>query len=569
MIIHSRHTIEALSTPVRLKLPIPYHQGRQFWSPVRNSSTYSINMPDDRQSSIGDTGHDRHFDTIVIGAGISGLACANRLCQQLPNSRIKVLEARDRIGGRINSVHKNGARLDTGANWIHGIGTKDRPNPLMDILPNKRYKQIGGGVMFRPPPKDGAEGEKENLMVPQEHLGSLMEAMWGMIGELHEISSRTSAEEAKKTTVLQAIQKSEMFRDAFAELPEEYHGILRGVPQFVENMEAGPLVSSSAEAPYTKPGFGLLEYAIDDFDGDQVYLLDGYTPIIEELARPLQEASIIETNTQVETIDWSASPVKIQTSNGTYTAKTLVLSIPLGVLKAHHTSIFTPVLPKPKQEAISSLGFGTLDKIFLVYPHAWWAEEPYSTFFKNGKRANVASPYHDPSADEGVDSFMGFTHDLSGMAISPEPSASVQAGPRILSFINLHALSGFPVLGVFVSCSNALTVENMTNEAAAELAHSNFASWLPSHLPTPPKPDGVHVTRWATDEFSLGSYSHMITGVSERRHREEFQTPITGDSGAEVRFAGEHTSSNHFATAHGALISGWREADGIVAAAGQ
>ena len=39
--------------------------------------------------------------------------------------------------------------------------------------------------------------------------------------------------------------------------------------------------------------------------------------------------------------------------------------------------------------------------------------------------------------------------------------------------------------------------------------------------------------------------------------------------GGEVRFAGEHTSSNHFATAHGALISGWREADAIIAAAGR
>ena len=527
-------------------------------------------MPDDRQSSIGDTGHERQYDTIVIGAGISGLACGNRLQQRLPDSRIKVLEARDRVGGRINSVHKNGCRLDTGANWIHGIGTKDKPNPLMDILPNKRYRQLRGGVMFRPPPKDGAKGDKENLIVPRAHLGMLMEAMWGMIGELHETSSNTPSDKAKSTTLLEAIQQSEMFQDAFSELPEKYHSTLRGVPQFIENMEAAPLVSSSAEAPYTRPGVGLLEYAIDDFDGDQVFLLDGYTPVVEELARPLREAGIIETSSQVESIDWADSPVTVNTSHGMYNAKTVVLSIPLGVLKERHTSFFTPELPKDKQNAIESLGFGTLDKIFLVYSHAWWAEEPYSSFFKNGKRPDANSD-DDSSTENDVDTFMGFTHSLSGLSMSPCKPA--ESGPRILSFINLHALTGYPVLGVFVSCSNALTIEAMTDEGAGQLAHSNFASWLPSHLPTPPKPETVHVTRWAADEFSRGSYSHMITGVSELRHREEFQTPLKSDKGegreGDVRFAGEHTSSNHFATAHGALISGWREADAIVAAAGR
>jgi monoamine oxidase len=348
---------------------------------------------------------------------------------------------------------------------------------------------------------------------------------------------------------------------------------LRGVPQFIENMEAAPFVSSSAEAPYTRPGVGLLEYAIDDFDGDQVLLLDGYTPVVEELARPLQEAGLIETKTQVESIDWSDSPIKIQTNNGAYKAKTVVLSIPLGVLKERHKTLCEPPLPKDRQEAIDSLGFGTLDKIFLVYSHAWWAEEPYSSFFKSGKRLN-ASPDDNSSNENNVDTFMGFTHDLSGLSIFP--SKPIEPGPRILSFINLHALTGYPVLGVFVSCSNALTIEKMSDEKAGHLAHSNFVSWLPSHLPTPPKPEAVHVTRWAADEFSRGSYSHMITGVSELRHREEFQTPLRsgkggkggeGDKGGEVRFAGEHTSSNHFATAHGALISGWREADGIIAAA--
>jgi phytoene dehydrogenase-like protein len=59
----------------------------------------------------------RHYDTIIIGAGMSGLACAAKLSEHPSyqnGKRLLVLEARDRIGGRIGSVHVNGNRLDTG-----------------------------------------------------------------------------------------------------------------------------------------------------------------------------------------------------------------------------------------------------------------------------------------------------------------------------------------------------------------------------------------------------------------------------------------------------------------------
>ena len=43
-----------------------------------------------------------------------------------------------------------------------------------------------------------------------------------------------------------------------------------------------------------------------------------------------------------------------------------------------------------------------------------------------------------------------------------------------------------------------------------------------------------------------------------------FGRPLGSEKGATLRFAGEHTSENHFATVHGALLSGWREADNIL-----
>jgi len=58
---------------------------------------------------------DHHHDVIVIGAGVSGLAAASHLTDQ--GHDVVVLEARDRIGGRIDSrsIGRDGDRVDMGA----------------------------------------------------------------------------------------------------------------------------------------------------------------------------------------------------------------------------------------------------------------------------------------------------------------------------------------------------------------------------------------------------------------------------------------------------------------------
>lgn len=577
----------------------------------------------------------RYYDTLILGAGMSGLACASRLCRH-PEYRDKkksllVLEGRERIGGRVESVHVAGCRLDTGANWIHGVGTADRPNPLLGILPNKRHRVLSGSVIFRAPsPKEGTDGvvgtssdtggwvevqpvrplehqqhqqpppppparreageagETADRVIPPSVAARMQRSLWGLIGSLREAAGRRSGEEAARTTMLRAIGESEALREAYRAVPEEYHASVSAMPQFIEGMEAAPLVAQSAERSSDQPGMSLLEFGLDDFEGDQVFLQDGYTAVVEEVARDVARAGLIRLGVEVRQVDWSKNPIRVETSDGPYTAREVVCTLPLGVLQ-HHTQqvastsaahLFAPPLPRDKQTAIQKLGFGTLDKIFLVYDAPWWTKEPYAAIFKKGlvqqRRRSTPEALETMATDQHAeharspDQMIGFTNELAGIAIHADGTTS--PGPRDLFVTNLHGLTGSPALAAFVSCANAAQVEAMTDEQAGGIVHRALTSWLggtgaaptlPPPTP-PPAPKAVHVTRWAADAFSRGSYSHMVTGASETAHREAFGRPVVNVEGAVLRFAGEHTSRNHFATVHGALLSGWREADAIL-----
>ena len=87
------------------------------------------------------------YDVIIIGAGISGLACAKTLHDAGKN--VCVLEAKQRIGGRLYSVLDQQDVLDLGASWIHGI----EHNPIWDITQNNKietyvYNYVNSNYFF-------------------------------------------------------------------------------------------------------------------------------------------------------------------------------------------------------------------------------------------------------------------------------------------------------------------------------------------------------------------------------------------------------------------------------------
>ena len=82
---------------------------------------------------------------IVIGAGAAGLSAARVL--HAHGREVVVLEGRDRIGGRLNTIDVGGGIVDEGGNWIHGAPA----NPLFDLAVDA-----------------GLEVEKDELLDPRQ-----------------------------------------------------------------------------------------------------------------------------------------------------------------------------------------------------------------------------------------------------------------------------------------------------------------------------------------------------------------------------------------------------------------
>jgi hypothetical protein len=134
--------------------------------------------------------------------------------------------------------------------------------------------------------------------------------------------------------------------------------------------------------------------------------------------------------------------VKVTNRWGTYTftAQAAVVAIPLGVLKARGTSFFSPALSTAKQNAISRLGVGLLNKVVLEFPAAVANSGPFSS-----------------SADGGAE----WINRL------PEPNGDVSPGLNGMwqEFFVLKNAVGAPILVAFQAGQPAVTAETTMTDA--------------------------------------------------------------------------------------------------------
>ena len=248
----------------------------------------------------------------------------------------------------------------------------------------------------------------------------------------------------------------------------------------------------------------------EEFGGEERISVNGYDTIPSYLAIGLN----VQLNQKVTKIDYSNTKILVS-HNGTVTEADYVLvTVPLGVLKANKID-FVPSLPNTKQNAIQKVGVNCVNKFLLTWETAFWDDEQY----------------------------ICYTPDIKD---------------KFNYFVNVKKYqSTVNALMTFAYADKARQTENMTDQQIIEEIMTHLRDIYGNNIPYP---KNILRTKWQTNEYSYGSYSYTAVGT-EMRHFDDLAEEIDD----KIFFAGEHTEIDYFSTAHGAYLSGIREADKIIA----
>jgi len=426
------------------------------------------------------------YDTIVIGAGMSGVTAARMLADE--GRHVVVIEARDRIGGRMNTDRSAGFPVDLGASWVHGIDD----SPLWDLvqalgIPTIEYTvgsfQVGGR------PIENFDGEATRMdSAGAAQWVSDVERVDDLLGE--EIAASSPGDTYRDVTE-RALDRSGLAPERIDEIREFFrHRVEEQCGAWIGDLDA----------------HGLDEDAIE---GDEVIFPRGYDEVPRRIAAGLD----IRLNEIVTRVARTTSGVTVSTDQGDYSARTAVVTVPLGVLKAGSIE-FSPALPDRIAGAVDRLGMGVFNKIFLQFPERFWAEESY-VLRALGEAGEHWHSWYDVSAVSGLPTLLTFAAGPFGRRMQELPDVEVVAD----ALAALRALYG--------------------EEVSEPTAH-----W---------------VTRWGQDPFANGSYSYLATGSSHHDHDD-----LAGPADGVLHFAGEATWGDEPATVGAAYYSGRRAAERIL-----
>jgi len=274
------------------------------------------------------------YDVIVVGAGASGLAAAKEL--QGKHKTVLVIEAQDRVGGRLRTDYSPGLAFDEGASWIHG----PQGNPITNLA---------------------AEAGLVTYLTSDNSL-----EIFGQNGNLYDdaiLDTEYSRYEAALAEVQSGAGPKESFLEAFQRLqPQHLNDPLWTymLSAYLEFDVGGDISKMSGK-----------QFQSDEkFPGKDVIVTNGY----DKLARYLAKDLTIRLNEAVTGINYSRPEVVVTTKSGSYKAHSVVCTVPLGILKSGMIK-FVPDLPTKTQTAIGKMQMGVVNKFLLIWDAPFWNQK--------------------------------------------------------------------------------------------------------------------------------------------------------------------------------------------------
>ena len=302
----------------------------------------------------------------VIGAGISGLTAANVLRNR--GGEVTVLEAKNHVGGRIQTDWNLGAPFELGAGWIHGPSAENPVRSLADKVDSTFFITDDEAIEIYDVTGDEMDEDESDEI----------EEIWYEVLEEMDADSEGS--------ILKILNE---YDDEIWENPN-----VRWIFSAYTEFEYGGSINDISA--------GLI-HEMSGYSGDDVIITSGYDKIIKILAQHLD----IRINSPVRSVSYGYSDhVTVETKGETFTSDYVICSVPLGVLK-NDSITFSPNLPPYMKTSINKVGFGTVTKLAIKFTSQFWDSDVqyYGTVNENTGRWPLWLNYKTFS-DENI--LMGF-----------------------------------------------------------------------------------------------------------------------------------------------------------------
>jgi len=275
-------------------------------------------------------------DVLIIGAGFAGMTAALQLAQH--GLKVTILEAKDRVGGRVLTLHDTTTKapIELGAEFIHG-----RPHEIWDILRQHKiptHEVAGDTWCFRRGKLSQCDffGDVDNI------LGKMSDT--NPDESFADFLSRTSASENAK------LWSRSLVTGFHAADPSmiSVHSLVRGTE------------------------------ADEEINGERTFRIPqhGYEALRQLFLKQLQEVGVeIHLSTLAKRITWRKGKVAIHAeplgNPVMFNSRRCLVTLPLGVLQAGSVH-FEPPLPASKTRALELLAMGKVIRVTLCFTKPFW-----------------------------------------------------------------------------------------------------------------------------------------------------------------------------------------------------
>lgn len=291
------------------------------------------------------------FDTVVVGAGVAGVTAARLLTKA--GHRVVVLEARDRVGGRVWTDHSDGYVTDRGASWIHGIDHSPVAAAATAFGMRMIEFTVGG---YQPDSRPIAHYGPDGRRLTDAEAAAYVADIHAVDAELDAVIAASDVTASYRDVTDEAIarqgwpaERAQRVREYLEHRSEEQYGA------WIEDMGARGLED-------------------DHVYGDEVVFPDGY----DRLPIAIAEGLDVRLGHVVASVRWSSGGVTVRTSAGAeFAADHAVVTVPVGVLQSADFAI-EPALPERHAAALSRLRMNAFEKVFLRFSHRFWDEGVYA-----------------------------------------------------------------------------------------------------------------------------------------------------------------------------------------------